>query len=422
MGARQGPTPVPLVRRAIAQAGIKQYPLPPVLPFPPDALMGVFNATEGTLMIRHATLFEPEERQLDNQQTSTDDNQESIEKTLKNAREQRDQDEWDARCRAMPRRVDRLWQEERAFRHGAWAKNRLRVHAALKRAKVKQSRLRRFECCGSSCQVSVSQDGSQVKLDAFYCGDRFCKPCQKARAKIVGKNILKMTAGKSLSLVTLTLMPLGGSYSATLDHLLASFARLRSTKFWRKVVAGGVAVVEATRGSHNDHWHIHLHAIAEAKFIDRIRLSKAWAKASKGSYIVHVAKISKPEKAIKYVAAYATKGFSDEIYQYPNHLTECIRSLRGRRLLCTFGGWYGCELEKDERPRDGFRRVGPLVAVLHAARDGWPFATKLLADLGFKACPGTGAMRLTRVREFVAGNGLRQRVRSQIIEQQLSSA
>lgn len=314
--------------------------------------------------------------QLDQQQTTDDI---GVERSVKQWRELKAQNEWDARSRGMPATFRPAKPVEETFRHRHWQDARAKVFKALEAAKCKPERLRRFLCCGSNCQVEVADDGSGYRLAAFYCGDRFCKPCQASRGRNVRDQLTQLCEGKDMLLVTLTLAASQDSFSVILTHLLASFRRLRNTKLWGKYCTGGAYVVESTLGSRKTHFHVHMHILAEAKFLPRKQLSRQWRKCSKGSFIVHVAKLTKTAKAIKYVSAYASKGFSDEIMDDPQRLRECIVALRGRRLLGTFGGWYGIDVEEEPKPSRGFRWLGSLVELYVAARRGEPWARGFFA-------------------------------------------
>lgn len=264
----------------------------------------------------------------------------------------------------QPRDVETL------FRHRGWLPDRQRVFEALVAMKAPESRLRRFEGCGADCMVEVERKSGKVRFRAFYCGDRGCKPCMRARATRAAAILRTWAKGQPLWHVVLTRRTDGANHKHALDHLTSSFSKVRQSLLWRTAVKAGAAVVESKVGKGSNKLHLHLHCLVVGDEMNKFALSKAWRRASGGSFIVHVGKVLDHEKQIAYVCSYIGKGLDASVYRRPDLLLDALTALRGRRLFCTFGEWWGRERELESEEGGDWRMVGRLHVVTHAAVRG----------------------------------------------------
>ncbi len=288
------------------------------------------------------------------------------------------------------KRMDRIENEirpatdvETAFRHGQWEEERRIVEAALVAANVPPARLAKFRACGAQCCVEYSKTAGKFRVRAFYCGDRFCVPCSRSRAKKIQAELVDLLQGETCRFVTLGRRDAGDSLQTALNHLLLSFKKLREQKFWQKSVRAGTAVVEITRGKNGDHWHVHLHALVVGGWLDQRDLSAGWEKATGGSKITHVRLVRDTARDVGYVTAYAGKGWSRDVLADPDALLECVLSLRKRRLLVDFGAWYGREDQLCKVRYFDWKRVGWINQIYADAMERKPWAVGLLQSLGF---------------------------------------
>lgn len=165
------------------------------------------------------------------------------------------------------------------------------------------------------------------------------------------QKLLRLMGSRYCRMPTLTLEGSPESLRSCMEWLLESFVRLRRTAFWKRSVAGGAWYVETTRGQHEDHWHVHAHAIVHGTWIDRVELSQEWKLASGGSYIVHVRRVDDNTAGAGYAAKYASKGITRGAVTDPSHLREAILAFKGARLMSPFGDWHGVKFEEEE-PED----------------------------------------------------------------------
>lgn len=270
---------------------------------------------------------------------------------------------------------------ETAFRHGRWSEERERVRAALIAANVPAARVERFNACGANCIVEYSPTANKHRVRASYCHDRFCEPCAVARSKRVKEMLLEWTQGQTVRFLTLSSHPVGESLQANYTHIYDSFRKLRGTHVWKKSVRAGAALTEITRGDKGDHWHVHLHVLLVGTWIDLPALQKAWKKATGGATGCFLRVVSDATKDIGYTCKYASKGWNSHVVNDPDLLIECVLTLRGKRLLITFGDWYGREEQLCKAQCDDWKRVGRLDFIYADAVVGKPWAVAVFRSL-----------------------------------------
>lgn len=310
-------------------------------------------------------------RKLDTEQTKSD-------KRVEVRRRDRLQRQIDARLDKIGRVYEHYTPPASAletwYRHGGWEMNRKLVREALVRCHCPAPRLERFDRCGSDAWYQVSDDGEKTRVSANYCGDRFCIPCGNARARKIRWSLEQLMTVEPHLFVTLTLRDDGKTLNEKINHLLASFARLRNQKFWEESVKAGAFFIEITRGADGRHWHVHLHAVVCGSWLDNLKLSNAWRLASGGSFIVHVRRVTDTKQAAGYLAKYATKGFDNSVIKQSDSLIEAIIALRGRRLVSTFGAWRGRRLDGPEKAGIVWKSIAPLHTIYSAAHKGEAWA------------------------------------------------
>lgn len=268
-----------------------------------------------------------------------------------------------------------------AFRHTGWAPTRLRVWRALQDADVAQSRLDTFEECGHHAWVLESTTNpGEYRVASDKCHDRFCGPCGAERSRIIATNVIRRIGDSPARFLTLTLKARSEPLTDTITRLYRAFARLRVRRLWRSTTSGGVAFLEVKRSADCNHWHVHLHALIQGKYLCRKALSKAWKQITGDSYIVDVRMVKDPATAGRYVAKYASKPLDPTTTRSHAALVECIQALKGRRLCLTFGTWRGVKLT--ELPdSDDWIAIAPLPEIIARAENGDGEARSILETL-----------------------------------------
>jgi len=249
-------------------------------------------------------------------------------------------------------------------------------------------------CCASPSLWQRA--GGRMMLCEARCRSRVCPRCSVMRSKECEARVRELLRWTDdVRLVTLTIRSSSQSLRDQLEHLKASWARLRRAKAWRSATRGGVAVTEITFNSKTGQWHPHLHVIADGSYIRQADLSNAWEAAS-GSPVCDIRRVPSREALTRYVTKYVSK------CQDPSELPEsCIAewaaSVHGMRMLQSFGNLHGPALAKrtaaaataaasatgddaaaacsplrepNGRDMGETRHLAPLRAVLEAARRG----------------------------------------------------
>lgn len=230
-------------------------------------------------------------------------------------------------------------------------------------------RQRRLEgCC--VCPMFCLDSRGTVAVAPGFCRDRLCPTCAACRGRVLQTRIAGAIKDMDQTrFCTLTVKCNGEPLAERIDHLYASFRRMRQTKIWAAHVRGGMAVLEVTHDPKTGNWHPHLHVLMDGVFFLHRDLKSAWEEATGDSSIVDIRVVISREAAARYVAAYIAKP-ADVGSWTQAAICEYALALHGRRLVVAFGSMHGKLGDPDE---DGTKAklVGVLCSSLrlHAARN-----------------------------------------------------
>lgn len=272
--------------------------------------------------------------------------------------------------------------EELQLRHGAWDHRRRLIREQMQTIRAGKSRLAAWDSCGSQAMLSWHKSGQWVLCQAFYCHDRFCFPCAKARSRRISENLSRQLKLSGARFVTLTLASDQTPLNQQIDRLYRSFRYLRSDPWWIKNVEGGAAFLEITFNTQLQQWHPHLHPIVEGQYLPQAVLSRKWLSITGNSPIVHIKLVPNSMTVCNYVAKYAAKGMDDSVFTDQNRLQEWLLASTGRRLCLTFGSWRKFKLtESTPLDMSEFKAVGSLTQVTRDAACGDQLAIRTLNAL-----------------------------------------
>jgi len=268
------------------------------------------------------------------------------------------------------------------FRHSGWDHDRQRVHHAMQCAGIPLPRLVAFESCGAHARVLQSlDDQSRYRIAGSYCHDRFCLPCGQERARTIARNTLEILDGRPCRFITLTVRAAGLDLPQAIEHLRASFCRLRRSAAWRSHVDGGAAFLELKWIGSSQRWHPHYHILVEGKYFPHAVLKSMWRQATGDSDIVDIRFIRDQKKITRYVVKYASKPIGHDLIADEDRLIEVIRALKGKRLCLTFGTWRGYRLAAVSM-EGAWIDVGDLDGWIARAAGGDEVARKVLVGIG----------------------------------------
>ena len=255
------------------------------------------------------------------------------------------------------------------------------------------ARLTRFAECG--CGAFVEQDRhnpEHLRLRGSFCHDRFCLPCQHARALRIASQIsahaheLAAVAKRDdddvrLRFVTLTVRHEQTPLAEQITKLFESFRKLRRLAFWKDRVRGGVAVLEVKRSKDGRHWHPHLHVLIASTFIGQSSLAEHWHRCTGTSYIVDVRAVKGPAAVVNYLTSYLNKPMSYAPTNNPDALREALQALRAVHTWFTFGVVRGLREDADDVAIVDWQPVASVVQLLRQRRAGDSTADRVLRIL-----------------------------------------
>ncbi|MCH8333981.1 protein rep [Candidatus Sumerlaeota bacterium] len=199
----------------------------------------------------------------------------------------------------------------------------------------------RFESCCRSTLVLLNTKTNDLKLAFETCGSRHCPHCELRYRRAIALRIsdaIGRVKPRIWRFITLTMSHSDLPLSDQLNHLQASFRRLRMSQLWQSTQLKGFGIIEVTWSTSASRWHPHLHILTRGLFIPQRALSHQWIKASGGSEVVDIRKISSSAKAIAYVTKYLGKAPDLLSAENPRRLmAEYLSALRHRKMLISFG-------------------------------------------------------------------------------------
>lgn len=258
--------------------------------------------------------------------------------------------------------------------------------------------------CGRYAAMYQDEKTGQLVQSQALCKHRLCPKCNAIRAARVSANLEHhLEKINSPRMLTLTLdhrlMETAGiawKLKDQVDHLVASWQRLRRSKAYQAKIKGGVGVIEIKWSNRDNAWHPHMHVLVDGQFWEQAQISRAWEIASKGSKIVDIRYIHDRSSAGRYVSKYVAKvGDVDGVPL--EKIPELALALHGLRMVQTSGSLYGSTNEKKRPKRDEpLQFIAPLGPLVDAQKRGDCKAKRVIdalqQALRCKCPPGTDVL------------------------------
>lgn len=241
------------------------------------------------------------------------------------------------------------------------------IAETLRRMSVYCKQMRIAERILACCEhIYVGRDDAGPCLIVEQCHNRACPECARIKAKKHQHHITeRLKTWRSPKLITLTLAPRNEPLRDTITRIIRAFNRLRQRAVWKQLVSGGIYVVEITRHPKREHWHVHIHALIDAKFLDQRWLSEQWHSITGDSYIVDIRRAD--QGAPKYISKYVQKHSEQALEEW--EMWPFYEELRGKRLIGAFGNEPA--INDDGEPEHGPKeRLAKLSDVIAWARAG----------------------------------------------------
>lgn len=221
-----------------------------------------------------------------------------------------------------------FWERQTIFKHTVAAKLREAGRTDLAST---------LDDCHSTYTVAQCSDCGRIRKFPNRCDNMWCPECQprlsSERRKAVEWWVNRVSQPKH---VVLTVRNIPDLTKGHLQEFKRWWSRLRRRVFskrWR----GGFYAIEVTNEGRG--WHLHLHALIDAKWIDKRELSIKWGKVNGGAgYIVDVSDARQADY-LKEVTKYAVKG--SELAKWAGKdIVTFISAFNGVRTFGVFGNLY----------------------------------------------------------------------------------
>jgi hypothetical protein len=233
----------------------------------------------------------------------------------------------------LPRKTPE-WQQE------FWAKQtlfKLTVAAKLREA-GRPTLAGILDECHTRFTTALCGDCGRTKQFPNRCDSFFCPECQPRlaaeRKKAVEWWTMLVCQPKHVVLTVRNIPDLSKAHVQEFKGWWGKLRRRKFAKHWQ----GGFYSLEVTNEGNG--WHLHLHALVDAKWIDKQGLSDEWRKITNGlGYIVEV-KDARGKSYLQELVKYAVKG-SDLAGWKPTEIARFIDAFDGVRQFGVFGTLYG---------------------------------------------------------------------------------
>jgi len=236
---------------------------------------------------------------------------------------------------------------QQLHQHLLWAKCTIHKNtvAAKLREKARISDALTLEDCHSHYTIAVCNGCNKVQKFPNRCDLFFCPECQprlsQDRKKAVEWWTRQVHQPKH---VVLTVKNTSNLTKQHVQEFRKWWNNLRRTKFARNWI-GGFYSIEVTNEGNG--WHLHLHALIDARWIDSFGLSEGWAKATNGFGRIVKVKDARGENYLAEVTKYCVKGVQLAAWD-GDTIIEFIDAFRGVRTFGVFGSLYGARTKFKE--------------------------------------------------------------------------
>jgi hypothetical protein len=220
------------------------------------------------------------------------------------------------------------------------------THKFTVASKLRQSGLEEdaliLENCHSYYTVATCSNCGKVRKFPNRCDRFYCPECashlQHERQKQVEWWAERITQPKH---VVLTIRNITDLTPGHIDELRLMFRRLRQRKFAKNWIGGyyGIQVTTGKKG-----WHLHIHALVDARWIDENQLRDEWKACTRGfGYIVRVKDCRKTDY-LRETTRYVIHGSQIASWK-PETIATFVRAFKNKHTFGVFGKLHGQRAE-----------------------------------------------------------------------------
>jgi len=248
--------------------------------------------------------------------------------------------------RGVTQQTGQNWERARAApaQPEFWRKQT--AHKASIAAKLRVSNMdteaAKLELCHSYYTVCVCNDCGAVRKFPNRCDLFYCPECQPGLSQERRRQVEWWTRTiRQPKHVILTVKNIPDLTRGHLDELGRWFTALRRRKFARNWT-GGFYRLEITNESKG--WHLHLHALVDAKWIDSAQLALEWHSITRGLGRIVKVRDCRHNDYLAEVVKYVAKGAQIALWE-PAHIAAFVTAFDGKRTFGVFGSLYGVRTE-----------------------------------------------------------------------------
>lgn len=248
------------------------------------------------------------------------------------------------RCESEPVQLENRGTTTQLSQSLLWSK--CTIHKNTTAAKLREAgRIEdasKLENCHTRYTFAICKGCATVSKFPNRCDTFFCAECQprlsQDRKRAVEWWVREVNQPKH---VVLTVQNVPWISSSHVRELRKWFTRLRRSKFARNW-NGGFYTIEVTNEGRG--WHLHIHALVDAKWIDSFGLSAAWLKCTNGLGKIVKVKDARESNYLAEVTKYCVEGV--QLAAWPKEtIVTFIDAFRGVRTFGVFGDLYGKRTE-----------------------------------------------------------------------------
>lgn len=227
-----------------------------------------------------------------------------------------------------PKQQAEFWSRQTGYKNAVVAKLRSRSRPDLYAS---------LEGCHQFYTIRQCGKCGTVEKFANRCERHYCPECQprlawdRERATAWWANTVH--GPKHVVLTVKNVSDLTSGHFAELKRWFAALRRRKFAKGWR----GGLWRIEVTKEGRG--WHLHIHALVDAFFIDQFRLSEEWSKISRGAARIVKVKSCRQSDYLSEVIKYTVKGSALAAWS-PEEIETFIDATQHQRLFGVFGSLF----------------------------------------------------------------------------------
>ncbi len=264
--------------------------------------------------------------------------------------------------------------------------DRGRVVAYLKGTGSDHPHAARILACGRDAWIQRSPSSGRLRVSCTRCGHRLCPSCRLRWSRTVNERLqaeLEAADRSKLKLLTLTIAGNEKPLVEQIRRLWHAFNKLRERPIWKQAVAGSATVLEITFNATRKMWHPHLHCVLDAHFMPQGALSQQWKRITKGSTMLDIRAIKRPDRTATYLTAYLTKAPVLPAEEETTRINELMLAWCGARLV-RYHGSFKHKQPPDEKESDyptDWMPLMPLLECLRRADEGDGECIQMLRNL-----------------------------------------